>query len=77
MWENNCKCLLKRFYINGITRVVLMALNYDNSRMVLYGIDKNGKAMLMLIDFDTYRPLAVASYAHKQVWSIKAITFAD
>lgn len=54
-----------------------MALNDDNSRMVLYGIDKRGKAALMLIDFITYLPLAVVSYAHKQVWSIKAIHFAE
>lgn len=54
-----------------------MALNHDNTRMILYGIDKKGKAALILIDFNTYQPLAVVSYAHKQVWSIKAIHFAE
>ena len=54
-----------------------MALNHDNSRMILYGIDKKGKAALILIDFITYQPLAVVSYAHKQVWSIKAMYFAE
>jgi len=53
-----------------------MAFNYDNTRIILYGIDKKRKASLMLIDFNTYQPLAVVSYAHKQVWSIKAIHFA-
>lgn len=77
MWENNCKSILKQFYVNGITHVILMNLNHDNSRMILYGIDKRGKAALILIDFITYEPLAVVSYAHKQVWSIKAMHFAE
>lgn len=76
MWENNCKSILKNFFVNGITQVILMALNHDNSRIILYGIDKKGKAALILLDFNTYQSLAVVSYAHKQVWSIKAIHFA-
>lgn len=54
-----------------------MALNHDNTRMILYGIDKRGKAALILIDFITYLPLAVVSYVHKQVWSIKAMHFSE
>lgn len=59
-----------------MSNIVLMALNHDNSRMVLYGVDKNLKASLILVDFCNYRPLAVVSYAHKPVWVIKAIHFA-
>lgn len=57
--------------------VVLMSLNHDNSRMVIYGIDKKGKAALILIDFTNNKPLAIVSYAHKPVWVIKAIHFTE
>ena len=51
MWENNCKNIIKQFFINGISQVILMKLNHDNSRLIVYGIDKKNKASLMLIDF--------------------------
>ena len=77
MWEANCKNNLREFSVNGMCFVILMALNHDNSRIVLYGMDKLGKAFMVLVDFCSYRPLAVVSYAQKPVWIIKAIHFAE
>jgi hypothetical protein len=54
-----------------------MALNHDNTRIVLYGIDKICKAIMIIVDFGNYKPLAVVSYAHKPVWAIKSIHFAE
>ena len=50
-----------------------MKLNHDDSRIVIYGIDKKAKAALILIDFTNNEPLAVVSYSHKPVWIIKAV----
>jgi hypothetical protein len=77
IWEMNCKNTLKEFFVNGMCCVILMALNHDNSRIVFYGMDKSAKAFMVLVDLNSYRPLAVVSYAHKPVWIIKAIHFAE
>jgi hypothetical protein len=76
MWETNCKNTLSEFFVNGICFVILMAINHDNSRILFYGMDKLGKAFMILVDLNSYKPLAVVSYAHKPAWIIKAIQFA-
>ena len=53
--------------------MVLVAVNFNATRLIIYGIDKKGKASLVLIDFKSNKPLAVVSYAHKPAWCIKAI----
>ncbi len=77
VWNNNCKSILKKFYINDIVYAVLVAVNYNNTRLIIYGIDKKGKASLILIDLKNNKPLAVVSYAHKPAWCIKGIEFAE
>jgi hypothetical protein len=54
-----------------------MKINYNNTRLIIYGIDKKGKASLVLINFLTNKPLAIVNYNHKPAWCIKAIEFAE
>ena len=61
--------------MNNISMVVLMRLNHDDSRMVIYGVEKRGGAVLVLVDFSNDSLLATVSYRHKPVWIVKAVCF--